>query len=408
MGRDLPGKSRAPEKSRPGAAIYRTSITHPLDIADVEAAPSYGCIGLSACPGRKQLNAVTGRWYRDLSMDLNAISHWGAAAVISLIEKAELQDFDIEDIGDETCARHMIWVHLPVRPGRIWGWRAEARWAKLGPQVRSILRQGFNVCIHSREGTHRAAHFAQRVLIELGVFPQEAQRRLQAVSPSARLSDASHASLEAIPYCPEPWPETDPAAVRRRVRGMLLGGDVAKAYVRAMEVNYPPTNDRPSPARHGAADTGLLCLAPLVVKHHRNRLALKEAAARQAYLADPAPESVDACIAFADMLADAIGGKPVSLVLSRANFMGTDTIATLLAGSWRGQSREKIRTTGLARHSLEAALWATARGGSFQSAIETVVSLDGHRQALAEITGQLAGALYGAPAIPRHWRRALP
>ena len=52
----------------------RTSITHPLEIAEVEVAPGYGKVGITFCPGKKQKHAATGEWDRDLDIDLDAIA----------------------------------------------------------------------------------------------------------------------------------------------------------------------------------------------------------------------------------------------------------------------------------------------------------------------------------------------
>ena len=69
----------------------RTSVTHPLQIAEVEVAPGFGKIGITFCPGKKQKNAATGSWDRDLALDLDAIAAWGAAAVLTLLEDQEIE-----------------------------------------------------------------------------------------------------------------------------------------------------------------------------------------------------------------------------------------------------------------------------------------------------------------------------
>jgi ADP-ribosyl-[dinitrogen reductase] hydrolase len=96
------------------------------------------------------------------------------------------------------------------------------------------------------------------------------------------------------------------------------------------------------------------------------------------------------------------------MVLTQPNFIGTDAIATVVAGSWRGRRRTDIQTSGLARHNLEAALWATARSASFDQAVTLAIDLNSKNPVLAALTGQLSGALLGARAIPTRWRRDLP
>ena len=59
----------------------RTSLTHPLMIAEVQAKEGQGRIGITFCPGKHQSEAVTSGWRRNLGVDLDAICDWGATAV---------------------------------------------------------------------------------------------------------------------------------------------------------------------------------------------------------------------------------------------------------------------------------------------------------------------------------------
>ncbi len=68
----------------------RTSISHPLQIAEVSAGAGLGIVGLTFCPGKKDPNGMTGAWNRDLDLDLDSIRDWGAAAVVTLLEPMEL------------------------------------------------------------------------------------------------------------------------------------------------------------------------------------------------------------------------------------------------------------------------------------------------------------------------------
>jgi hypothetical protein len=68
----------------------RTSLTHPLQIAFVQAAPNQGRIGITFCPGKHDPNAATGAWKRDLGLDLDEIKKWGASVVLTLVEQQEL------------------------------------------------------------------------------------------------------------------------------------------------------------------------------------------------------------------------------------------------------------------------------------------------------------------------------
>ena len=54
-------------------------------------------------------------------------------------------------------------------------------------------------------------------------------------------------------------------------------------------------------------------------------------------------------------------------------------------------------------HSLEASLWSVGRTSSFDRAVLLAANLGQDADTTAAITGQLAGALQGASAIPTAW-----
>jgi ADP-ribosyl-[dinitrogen reductase] hydrolase len=144
-------------------------------------------------------------------------------------------------------------------------------------------------------------------------------------------------------------------------------------------------------------------LAPVAIRFHRDRAKLRDAAARQSKTTHAAPEAVDACVVYAEMLADAIEGRPASEVLRGPDGNWAGTISKITAGSWRGKPRHQIRASGYVAHSLEASLWSVSRGGSFAEAVLLAANLGEDADTTAAITGQLAGALDGAATIPKHW-----
>lgn len=156
-----------------------------------------------------------------------------------------------------------------------------------------------------------------------------------------------------------------------------------------------------------AGNGSLMRLAPVAIRHWRNREALRDIAARQSRTTHGAPEAVDACIAFAEVLADAIEGRPRSEVLRPRATQFAGKIATIMAGSRRGKHRDQIASSGYVAHSLEAALWCVGRTDTYRDAVLLAANLGDDADTTAAITGQLAGALYGAPGIPQDWRDKL-
>lgn len=52
---------------------------------------------------------------------------------------------------------------------------------------------------------------------------------------------------------------------------------------------------------------------------------------------------------------------------------------------------------------LEAALWCTDQATSFEDALVLAVNLAGDADTVGAVTGQIAGAIFGASDIPERW-----
>jgi len=154
---------------------------------------------------------------------------------------------------------------------------------------------------------------------------------------------------------------------------------------------------------HSAGNGSLMRLSPVVVRYWNDRTRLIDTAAEQSRTTHGAEEAVDACRAFAELLADAIAGAPRAALLAPRPFEGAPAVAGIVAGSWRGRRREEIRSSGYVVHTLEAALWSVARTGDFRSAVLLAANLADDADTVAAVTGQLAGALYGLSGIPERW-----
>lgn len=66
----------------------QTSQSSPLRIAEVHFGDHNGVLGLTFCPGKKDLPY---RWNRGLNDDLNIVRNWGASSVVTLIEDHEFE-----------------------------------------------------------------------------------------------------------------------------------------------------------------------------------------------------------------------------------------------------------------------------------------------------------------------------
>jgi ADP-ribosyl-[dinitrogen reductase] hydrolase len=153
-----------------------------------------------------------------------------------------------------------------------------------------------------------------------------------------------------------------------------------------------------------AGNGSLMRLSPVAIRHSGNPERRRRAAALQSRVTHAAPQAIDACILFADMIADAIAGDPLSNVLRRRDLILSAAIASINEGSWRAKAERDIRTSGYVAHTLEAAIWSVARTTSFEDAILLAANLGDDADTTAAVAGQLVGAIYGLSGIPEHWR----
>jgi ADP-ribosyl-[dinitrogen reductase] hydrolase len=144
-------------------------------------------------------------------------------------------------------------------------------------------------------------------------------------------------------------------------------------------------------------------LAPVVIRHWSQTEERRRIIALQSQTTHGAEEAINACVFFADVLAETIQGKDGRSTHRRVANTYPGQIGEIATGRWRGRPRGQIRGSGYVVHSLEAALWCVGRTSSFKDAVLLAANLREDADTTAAITGQLAGALYGASHIPEDW-----
>ncbi len=131
-----------------------------------------------------------------------------------------------------------------------------------------------------------------------------------------------------------------------------------------------------------------------------------------------AAAAVDACRYFAALLVGALAGVSKAELLS-PRYAPADApdlwtahpldpaVDAVAAGSFRTKPDAAMEGSGYVVASLEAALWAFARGGSFEEGALLAVNLGDDADTTGAVYGQLAGAFYGEPGIPARWLEKL-
>jgi ADP-ribosyl-[dinitrogen reductase] hydrolase len=426
----------------------RTSESHPLYIAQLVTRPSWGRIGLTLCPGKRQLTGLTGAWKRDLGLDLDAIDAWNTAAVLTLVETYELTRLEVPQLGEEVRARHIDWYHLPIVDRGVPDVEFEQAWDQVGEGLRARLRAGFNVLVHCMGGLGRAGTIASRLLVELGWEPGEAIAQVREVRPGAIETHQQFEFVHGRVAVPERQPGQGASAIRDRAIGALTGLAVGDALGTTLEFSVRDSRQRLTKMEGGgpfrlkpgqwtddtsmalalahslvrcnglderdlmtqfvkwwkegaysstgtcfdigmtvgaalqrfkqngnpiagsnapmsAGNGSLMRLSPVAIRYWNDQAARRDAAARQSRTTHGAAEAVDACVVFADILADAIAGKPRSEVLAHRAGKRAGAIREIADGSWRGKRRSEINSSGYVVHSLEAALWCVGRTSNF-------------------------------------------
>jgi ADP-ribosyl-[dinitrogen reductase] hydrolase len=179
-----------------------------------------------------------------------------------------------------------------------------------------------------------------------------------------------------------------------------IGGTTSAALQRWLETGNPCAGSTdPNTGGNGS----LMRLSPAAIRHWHDADTRRDVSARQSKTTHGAPEAVDACVHYADLLAEAIAGRARADVMAPRAFAGAPKIEAIAGGAWRGKPRHEIRGTGYVVDALEAAIWCVGTSSDFRGAVTRAANLREDADTTAAIAGQLAGALYGASGIPAEW-----
>ena len=188
----------------------------------------------------------------------------------------------------------------------------------------------------------------------------------------------------------------------------------ARALATAQWTGNPYSGSH-DPARADAEP--LARIGPAVAFGLADPRAAVESAVNCARITHQAPLTLDAVRYFAALLAGALAGASKAELLAphfspMPRFWDSVTLKQRVedtaAGSWRhSKPRAIVSGAHAAAAALEAAMWAFDRGSSPGECIEIAAKLGGDADTTAAIAGQLAGAHYGATALPGAWRAVI-
>jgi hypothetical protein len=156
--------------------LSRTSLTHPIrvDFIESEQMTLPGRIGLTFAPGKKQRDALTGRWERDLDADLERLRHqWHTDVLLSLIEEHEFTALGIPTLRGHAQHYGIQVIWFPIRDVSIPTSMEE--FAAMVKVVHNVLEEGKTVVIHCMGGLGRTGLVAAALLVHATeLSPEEA------------------------------------------------------------------------------------------------------------------------------------------------------------------------------------------------------------------------------------------
>ena len=178
-------------------------------------------------------------------------------------------------------------------------------------------------------------------------------------------------------------------------------GETTKAALRSFRATGVPLSGSTDPDTAG--NGSIMRLSPVAIRWWRDPAKAIDAARLQSRTTHGAVQAVEACALFAELLVEAIAGRPKESVLGSREWDGDPGIAKVAAGSWLTKERAAISSSGYVVHTLEAALWCVGRTDSVADALVLAANLGDDADTVGAVTGQLAGALWGVSGVPAAW-----
>lgn len=172
------------DSSQPGNMPDAAGLAGPLVISLIQA-PGAGQMGLTHCPGRRQVDAGGRHWRRSLAEDLAAISQWGAHGLVSLLESREFSQLGVANFSEMLRSSDLRWFHLPIADMNPPGEPFILGWHDHGQEILQSLFRGHRLVIHCAAGLGRSGMIAAKLLTTFGMQPEQAISLVRHCRPGA-------------------------------------------------------------------------------------------------------------------------------------------------------------------------------------------------------------------------------
>lgn len=161
---------------------------------------------------------------------------------------------------------------------------------------------------------------------------------------------------------------------------------------------------------YSAGNGSLMRLAPIPMRYYNDMEQALKFSKLSSKTTHGALESILACQFSTYLIITLLKGIDKETAVKQTidwatNYFGnaTENIAKVFSGSFINQHESQIKGSGYVVESLEAALWAFYKGGTYRESILLAANLGDDADTTAAIVGQFSGAYYGVDNIPKEW-----
>ena len=118
--------------------------------------------------------------------------------------------------------------------------------------------------------------------------------------------------------------------------------------------------------------------------------------------------SEQSCQLLAELLCLLICGKSLSDAVEVVSKRGWGrAVSSIFEHSFTDQGAADVTASGYVIETLHAALWSVTKTNDFQEAVLKAVNLGDDADTVGAVAGQIAGAMYGYSAVPKHLKTGL-
>jgi ADP-ribosyl-[dinitrogen reductase] hydrolase len=186
-------------------------------------------------------------------------------------------------------------------------------------------------------------------------------------------------------------------------------GNTTRAAIIHLANGVPWTEAGERVARTGAAagNGSVMRCAPVALRYRHDPEALRKASIDSARVTHADSRCTWAAVALNQAIVHLLNGWALDSVTETAiTGIANDEVVARVIGAVDRQIDE-VKAGGYVLDTLSAALWCLLRHDSFEATVVAAVALGDDADTTGAVSGALAGAFYGASAIPTDWLRLL-